>query len=181
MTLLSVRQFIRLSPCNFVIVSSSVCQYITLSVHHTVSLSLCQFITLPIHYCQFATVSSSLCQLVTVTSSLRQFIILSVCHCQFFTHSMHSTNARDIGQTTLLNYFYVLYFLCYIGFFRFSWEKSHCIWNGTVKKVPLARSLIRSAALVARSHAPPRSASLHSLDHSWKRATVQKNMKNIKT
>ena len=33
----------------------------------------------------------------------------------------------------------------------------------TVKNVPLARSLVRSAALVARSHAPPRSASLRSL------------------
>ena len=41
------------------------------------------------------------CQLVTVTSSLHQFIFLSVCHCQFFTHSMHSSNARDIGQMTL--------------------------------------------------------------------------------
>ena len=41
---------------------------------------------------------------------------------QFFTNFLE----------LFLNYFYVLYFLYYIGFFRFSWEKSHCRDNVTI-------------------------------------------------
>ena len=58
------------------------------------------------------------------------------------------------------------------------------VWNGTVENGPLARSLVRSAALV-RPLALPRSASLRSLDHSLvetchrtKKYEKHKNIKN---